>query len=408
MEARRERLREDVKRRKSASSFKPRGAKELILLIIERLAGDDHNCREICDTQGLLSKITAPITSRAFLDAVCEDDDVWFDILSTSLRVLARLISSPGEASTRLLQETSTSQDMEPALQILAQVALGPYTGLMTKEEFVSLLRDIFFGNKDNIEEKSRRYGTVVDQLTEMLVKDKQCQISAAAILEHLCSRFLKSCQLSKQDAINLLTTVLGLILSSNTERNAVAGSDSSNYAGAATEARGSDYSAIARDEESQPPKDAVQDKSPTEQDDILSQEKKLLAALLSFTMVICEKLIDADDFSNVAHVDRELLKKLIEIIDVNNDATADCLRIMKLSCQVAILAIQHKPSCAKDFNEHDRNHVLTKASENLLELDKCMFFAGNDHEAIKPARSLSSLVKEAQERFKEAQARAR
>lgn len=201
---------------------------------------------------------------------------------------------------------------------------------------------------------------------------------------------------------------VLGLILSSNTERNAVAGSDSSNYAGAATEARGSDYSAIARDEESQPPKDAVQDKSPTEQDDKLSQEKKLLAALLSFTMVICEKLIDADDFSNVAHVDRELLKKLIEIIDVNNDATADCLRIVKLSCQVAILAIQHKPSCAKDFNEHDRNHVLTKASENLLELDKCMFFAGNDHEAIKPARSLSSLVKEAQERFKEAQARAR
>ncbi len=106
---------------------------------------------------------------------------------------------------------------------------------------------------------------------------------------------------------------VLGLILSSNTERNAVAGSDSSNYAGAATEARGSDYSAIARDEESQPPKDAVQDKSPTEQDDKLSQEKKLLAALLSFTMVICEKLIDADDFSNVAHVDRELLKKLID-----------------------------------------------------------------------------------------------
>ncbi|XP_052164206.1 uncharacterized protein LOC127781307 [Oryza glaberrima] len=253
-----------------------------------------------------------------------------------------------------------------------------------------------------------RRYGTVVDQLTEMLVKDKQCQISAAAILEYLCSRFLKSCQLSKQDAINLLTTVLGLILSSNTERNTVAGSDSSNYAGAATEARGSDYSAIARDEESQPPKDAVQDKSPTEQDDKLSQEKKLLAALLSLTMVICEKLIDADDFSNVAHVDRELLKKLIEIIDVNNDATADCLRIVKLSCQVAILAIQHKLSCAKDFNEHDRNHVLTKASENLLELDKCMFFAGNDHEAIKPARSLSSLVKEAQERFKEAQARAR
>uniref|UniRef100_A0A0E0EKK4 Uncharacterized protein n=1 Tax=Oryza meridionalis TaxID=40149 RepID=A0A0E0EKK4_9ORYZ len=291
----------------------------------------------------------------------------------------------------------------------------------MTKEEFVSLLRDIFLGNKDSMgrlrrkagellvkslstpsncdkiagtimeilcegDSKDgldiRRYGSVVDQLTEMLVKDKQCQISVAAILEHPCSRFLKSCQLSKQDAINLLTTALGLILSSNTERNAVAGSDSSNYtvahsAGAATEARGSNYSAIARDEESQPPKDAFQDKSPTEQDDKLSQEKKLLAALLSLTMVICEKLIDADDFSNVAHVDRELLKKLIEIIDVNNDATADCLRIVKLSCQ---------------------------ASENLLELDKCMFFAGNDHEAIKPARSLSCFVKEAKECFKEAQ----
>lgn len=53
-----------------------------------------------------------------------------------------------------------------------------------------------------------KRYGTVVDQLTDILVKDKECQISAAAILQHLCSRFTRSYELLEQDVVKLLMSV--------------------------------------------------------------------------------------------------------------------------------------------------------------------------------------------------------
>lgn len=52
------------------SPFKPQGTRELIhqgLQILERLACDDQNCREICCNQRLLTKIIAPITSPALL-----------------------------------------------------------------------------------------------------------------------------------------------------------------------------------------------------------------------------------------------------------------------------------------------------------------------------------------------------
>jgi hypothetical protein len=39
-----------------------------------------------------------------------------------------------------------------------------------------------------------------------------------------------------------------------------------------------------------------------------------------------------------------------------------------------------------------------------MSEIDDCMLFAGNEREVIKPARSLASLVKEAQELLNTAQ----
>lgn len=52
------------------------------LLIIERLAHDEHNCREICNTDGLLSKITAPMYSETLVHDIFtkkEDQDIKYD-----------------------------------------------------------------------------------------------------------------------------------------------------------------------------------------------------------------------------------------------------------------------------------------------------------------------------------------
>ena len=163
------------------------------------------------------------------------------------------------------------------------------------------------------------------------------------------------------------------------------------------SEARESNNSEMHNDEESKPPKPAGLKKSLVEKNDELSEERKHLAALLSLLVVICDNLVDADLFSNVTSVNDELAKKLKKIIEANNENTADCLRIVKLACQVVIAIIHLKPSSLKDFNESNFNDVVSTAFKNMSDIENCMLFAVQDCQITKPAKTLSSLVKETQ-----------
>uniref|UniRef100_A0A0E0L027 Uncharacterized protein n=1 Tax=Oryza punctata TaxID=4537 RepID=A0A0E0L027_ORYPU len=433
---------------KKTNTLEPKGGKELIhrgLQILERLARDEHNCREMCNTQWLLPKITAPITSPAFLET--EYDSEWVDILSILLRLVMRLISAPGEAGTVLCHEISASNDavhnllgilddgqikcslqlQENTMEILAQISISIGVPAAMTENLVKKLYHIFIANsgmsdlrtkagealvkllsaqgargqvsvmdifcksiytEEICESKStdtldvKRYGTAVDQLTDILVKDKECRISAAAILENLCSCFIRSYELLDQDVVKLLISILDLILYGKTERD---------------EETVSEAREMHNDEESKPPKPAGPKKSLVEKNDELSEERKHLAALLSLLVVICDNLVDADLFSYVTSVNDELVKKLKKIIEANNENTADCLRIVKLACQVVIAIINLKPSCLKDFNENNFDDVLSTAFKNMSDIENCMLFAVRDRQITKPARTLSSLVKEAQ-----------
>lgn len=163
------------------------------------------------------------------------------------------------------------------------------------------------------------------------------------------------------------------------------------------SEARESNNSEMHNDEESKPPKPAGLKKSLVEKNDELSEERKHLAALLSLLVVICDNLVDADLFSNVTSVNDELAKKLKKIIEANNENTADCLRIVKLTCQVVIAIIHLKPSSLKGFNESNFNDVVSTAFKNMSDIENCMLFAVKDRQITKPAKTLSSLVKETQ-----------
>ena len=174
-----------------------------------------------------------------------------------------------------------------------------------------------------------------------------------------------------------MLLQVLDEIKSSKmgTSSGAATGAGASNSHGAAENVSGS-----------QPPEqtDSVQPHS--QGNEKQSDERKFVAAMLSLAMAIRNTTVmSKEDFARAIHEDAALVKKLAEILNVNKHSKAECLRVVKLT------------SCIQRFNEHSFKESLTEALETMEETDGCMLFAGNDREVIKPARSLASLVREAQ-----------
>lgn len=137
----------------------------------------------------------------------------------------------------------------------------------------------------------------------------------------------------------------------------------------------------------------------PIDENEKQSEERKSMAAMLSLAVAICnENMVSEEGFAYATPGDAALAKKLKEIVKVNEQSTAECRRIVKLVCQLVVAMVQVEPGCIAHFNGHDFKGTLTEALETMSEIDDCMLFAGNEREVIKPARSLASLVKEAQE----------
>jgi hypothetical protein len=89
------------------------GHTELILqglTILERLASDHHNCRDICATPGLLPKITAPLYSDTLLqDLSAATGGAWRHVVSASFGVVHQLIQAPGWTGARSLRHEISS-----------------------------------------------------------------------------------------------------------------------------------------------------------------------------------------------------------------------------------------------------------------------------------------------------------
>ncbi|CAL5077790.1 unnamed protein product [Urochloa decumbens] len=359
--------------------YESRGAKELIsqgLLILERVTEDNGNCTEISKDQRLLSKIMSPLSSHYFLSNV--RDDTMIEMLSKSLTVVSRLLTSPGDGATRLRNKLASNtkavsnlmviwetgsevaqQLHQHALEILTELAFDDSFKKLDFKKLFKTLRSVFLEEKHGNpvvaeaerERATRLKGKTGEALARLLPARTARGVNVAEIL-------------SKQEAINLMIKVRNEILSTKM--------------GTAAD------TATGEDEQ--------------------SEERNFLAAMLSLAVVMYnENVVSREDFADGIH--EALVVKLVKILKANKHSTSECLRVVKLTCQVVIAMVQVKPSCINHFNGHNLRGTLAEASKTMSEVDDCMLFVGNDREVIKPAeRSLASLVKEAEELLDKAQ----
>ncbi|CAL4994490.1 unnamed protein product [Urochloa decumbens] len=246
------------------------------LAILESLALDHHNCRDICATPGLVPKIMAPICSSTLIQDFGSSGE-WESIVNGSFRVLHRLTSATGETSRTLRLEIASNkqavrnlemildqgnganQELKiQAMKILTELALDSSIKIpdKTKEKFIKKQLQIFLTNEAEQEPTSltnplkltagrtlvltstnsqtnsdfimRAYhGNLLDSLTGLLDSKKNIMYRtiAAEILENFCTH----CDWNKHKQIvieSLLPKVFTQILSIKSDRPEIKISD--------------------------------------------------------------------------------------------------------------------------------------------------------------------------------------
>ncbi|KAF7050133.1 hypothetical protein CFC21_058542 [Triticum aestivum] len=357
------------------------GWNELILqglTILERLAFDPHNCSDICNTPDLLPKIMAPLYSSTLIQDI------------------------NGSSVGRELQMRAIEILTEPAFDSSANLCTG------IKENLIKKQLQIFLTDDEGGEEKLRvtagkslallsriktismfivmEQNNILDRLNEILDAKNNItyRIVASEILENLCTHctldkdYLKEALLPK-----VLTEVL---VSKRDELPCLARVTEAVKAIVATKKHEENQavSGPSDDEENQlPSKHSGKIKSSNQ------TNKEFQEALLSLTLVVC---VSANDFNDVAREislqESEFVRNLKAIVEQSCKARADCLRIVKLCGQIAILMLQRSHVTA-DLEECVKS--LCKASKIMSNLESCMLFAGTDCGVKKTARPLLS-----------------
>jgi hypothetical protein len=194
------------------------------LCILWKLATHKNNCRIMSQTQGLIPRIMAPLTS----DIIHQfSGGAWsISLVEESLKVMFQLVAAPGEAGAKLRQEISSNKEaigtMERILNCgccsakLQKRAMGIllelYMDTKSRGAYIKMLVDFFVDDKKDmllrklagdalaklsIQDGSNTSiilhvnGDVVARLTRILLLDdaenKTCRIRAAEIMEQMC-----------------------------------------------------------------------------------------------------------------------------------------------------------------------------------------------------------------------------
>ncbi|KAL5206042.1 hypothetical protein ABZP36_034251 [Zizania latifolia] len=260
---------------------------------------------------------------------------------------------------------------------------------------------------------------TVVQDLTKILLNvsnETEYRISAAEILEHLYIRYTKDDGYRKnlteamKDVLSKAKTISCCSLQVLTEIFILSWTQKETQPGK-VEKRTDETKFPARNADiERQGGGASQDNGDvnkqTENVKEKNVDRKLYAALLSLSVTIFGNLITDDEglaqlADTIAPGDRafSFAGKLMEVVEGNSkQATANCLRILKITTRMIISLINLKGSRVGEDLE-SLMQSLSKASKNMLQLEGFMIFSSSHHSAsTDPANILGSLVKKAQE----------
>ncbi|CAM0906891.1 unnamed protein product [Alopecurus aequalis] len=415
--------------------------KELMLqglCILGKLTPDGDYCDAIWNTKGLLSKIIAPVSSDLLH---CIDHDEWSAIVAASLQVMCQIVTAAGNTAELLRTQISGNSramctmqkilDCKDCCGELCVLAINILTQLDTqsRESFIRKLLAIFIANKDShvrglageklaISAESQYNARIilnkdddfVKKLTEVLLHDenKECRITAAWILETLCIRHYADeddeCVKSlKEIMIDVMPKVLREVLRYGPNEK-----EEAEDKGLSTQAS-CESCDIERGQYRDDSQDSGGNYYTSDQSDDVHNDGQLQAALLSLSMTVFDKLIDADQnlTQKVVAIARQdsvfsLARKLQEMIERNSlsaHPTVDCLRIVKLTTKIAIAVMENIDwHWEQDFESLKIS--LSKASDKMSDFDGLMIIssAGSDHGDVERRTdvTLGSLVNEA------------
>ncbi|XBH96726.1 hypothetical protein VPH35_087056 [Triticum aestivum] len=416
------------------------------LVILDGLAADEHNCRVLGNAEALLAKVVAPV-SCDLLHLI--DHDAWSIVVAASLQVMCRLVAAPGETGAKLRSQISSNKEgtnsmegilkcdeCEEKLQVLTikiltqlpmDVDVCP-TAVNTESRgnFVKMLPDIFTCdskdssirklagealvmlslNQSNVAIILRANVNVVQDLTNILLDDKAYnthRINAAETLEHLYIHYKENDDHHKKlkEAMEgIMRKVLPKILSFGSKKKGtptekdvgplLGTGDVEAQDGDAPEDDGRDNNTYA-----------------CRQNDDKHVGRKLHAALLSLATAIFDKLTSQNH--NLAQLVNTISPgdyptsfaiKLNVMVKANSDPTASCLRIMKNTSRMVVSMMKHNGNYLEEHlvSFHDLIDSLSTACKKMACLEVSMIFYSSNRGAVKPGRTLASLVKEAEE----------
>ncbi|EEC69464.1 hypothetical protein OsI_38660 [Oryza sativa Indica Group] len=424
----------------SAPSAHYRDLMVLGRVILQKLAAaDEHNLFLIGKKQSTISKAMLPVRKDLLHIHNNGHVDAWKDIVTESLQLMSQLVSAPGKTGDDLRSHILTihKDDIRvnniiickqcqsnkklhmQAINIFAQQQ-HPMEALSTtssnidttdSETNIRLLVDIFLNNKDASTRKMavgilaillsdqnksnanananiifKASDTVVRDLKTVLLDDKETEyrICAAEILEHL-HRTKEASYLKK------LMEAMQNVLPKQGEKQAEKAE------------KGTDGTKTDPDIEegagAVPSKDNV---DVNDQKEDIGRTRKLHAALLSLSVAIFEKRIrDGKDLDTLAgEIARgdsasSFVGKLRTMVDQNSEQTVNCLRILKIATRM-IISLLKLEGCYPKQELENLMVSLSKASEQMFELEALMMLSSSDHTG-KKTESFGSLVKEAE-----------
>ncbi|BAF29998.1 Os12g0551200 [Oryza sativa Japonica Group] len=442
----------------SAPSAHYRDLMVLGRVILQKLAAaDEHNLFLIGKKQSTISKAMLPVRKDLLHIHNNGHVDAWKDIVTESLQLMSQLVSAPGKTGDDLRSHILTihKDDIRvnniiickqcqsnkklhmQAINIFTQQQ-HPMEALSTtssnidttySETNIRLLVDIFLTNKDASTRKMavgilaillsdqnksnananatiifKASDTVVRDLKTVLLDDEETEyrICAAEILEHLHrtkeASYLKKLMEAMQNVLPKILNEIFISLSPPKQGEKQAEKAEKGTDGTKTDPDIEEGAGAVASKDNVDVNDQKEDIGKKKKD----RTRKLHAALLSLSVAIFEKRIrDGKDLDTLAgEIARgdsasSFVGKLRTMVDQNSEQTVNCLRILKIATRM-IISLLKLEGCYPKQELENLMVSLSKASEQMFELEALMMLSSSDHTG-KKTESFGSLVKEAE-----------